>query len=68
MYQSLVPEPEGAICPQRSTPQAIQSSPHDTQPVSHTDVSVANWLVLNIQGISMMSPEGVIRPTLLPLG
>src|SRR4051812_20850378 len=50
MYQSLQPEPEGAICPKRSTPQALHSSPHDTPPVSHTDVSSAYWLGSNIQG------------------
>ena len=33
MYQSLEPEPEGAICPKRSMPQALFSSPHDTLPV-----------------------------------
>ena len=33
MYQSLEPEPEGAICPKRSMPQATFSSPHDTLPV-----------------------------------
>jgi hypothetical protein len=37
MYQRLVPEPEGAICPKRSKPQANISSPHGTQPVSNTD-------------------------------
>ena len=30
MYQSLEPEPEGAIFPQRSLPQDMHSSPHDT--------------------------------------
>jgi hypothetical protein len=44
MYQSLEPEPEGAICPQRSLPQALHSSPHDT------DTSIAYWLEANIQG------------------
>jgi hypothetical protein len=33
MYQPLEPEPEGAICPKRSKPQALYSSPHGTQPV-----------------------------------
>jgi hypothetical protein len=46
MYQSLEPEPEGAICPQRSLPQATHSSPHDT------DTSIAYWLKTNIQGIA----------------
>jgi len=41
MYQRLVPEPEGAICPKRSTPQALHSSPHGTQPVSDTG---RNWI------------------------
>jgi hypothetical protein len=36
MYQSLELEPEGAICPKRSKPQALRSSPHDTLPVSIT--------------------------------
>jgi hypothetical protein len=36
MYQRLEPEPEGAICPKRSKPQAVHSSPHGTQPVSST--------------------------------
>jgi hypothetical protein len=50
MYQYLEPEPEGAICPKRSMPQALHSSPHDTLPVSRTDASIANWLGSNIQG------------------
>ena len=29
MYQSLKPEPEGAIFPKRSVPQEDNSSPHD---------------------------------------
>ena len=33
MYQNLEPEPEGAICPKRSMPQSLLSSPHDTLPV-----------------------------------
>jgi hypothetical protein len=36
MYQNLELEPEGAICPKRSKPQALHSSPHDTLPVSIT--------------------------------
>ena len=44
MYQSLEPEPEGAIFHKRSMPQDTHSSPHDT------DTSIAYWLELNIQG------------------
>jgi len=58
MYQSLVLEPEGAICPKRSTPQAMYSSPHDTLPVSHTDVSKAKWLESSIQGNVVLTPFG----------
>ena len=53
MYQYLEPEPEGAICPKRSMPQALHSSPHDTLPVSRTDASIANWPGSNIQGHAM---------------
>ena len=44
MYQSLKPEPEGAIFPKRSMPQEDNSSPHDA------GASMANWLETNIQG------------------
>ena len=44
MYQSLEPEPEGAIFQKRSMPQDMHSSPHDT------DTSIAYWLETNIQG------------------
>src|SRR3954466_13609030 len=44
MYQSLEPKPEGTIFPKRSTPQEVDSSPHDT------GASFANWLAKNIQG------------------
>jgi len=44
MYQSLEPEPEGAIFPKRSGPQEDNSSPHDA------GTSMANWLETNIQG------------------
>jgi hypothetical protein len=49
MYQSLEPEPEGAICLQRSLPQALHSSPHDT------DTSITYWLEMNIQGTAMLT-------------
>jgi len=44
MYQSLKPEPEGAIFSKRSVPQGTYSSPHDAS------ASMANWLETNIQG------------------
>jgi hypothetical protein len=44
MYQSLKPEPEGAIFPKRSVPQEDNSSPHDA------GASMANWLEAIIQG------------------
>jgi hypothetical protein len=44
MYQSLKPEPEGAILSKRSVPQEDNSSPHDAE------ASMANWLETNIQG------------------
>ena len=44
MYQSLAPEPEGAIFPKRSVPQEDYSTPHDA------GASMANWLKTNIQG------------------
>ena len=44
MYQSLKPEPEGAICPKRSMPQEEYSSPHDA------GASMANWPETTIQG------------------
>jgi hypothetical protein len=44
MYQSLEPEPEGAISSKRSKPQAADSSPHDA------GASMAYWLETNIQG------------------
>ena len=45
MYQSLEPEPEGAIFSKRSVPQGSYSSPHDA------GASMANWLKTNIQGV-----------------
>jgi hypothetical protein len=57
MYQYLEPEPEGAICPKRSMPQALHSSPHDTLPVSRTDASNANWLGSNIQGFAIRGTD-----------
>ena len=44
MYQSLKPEPEGAILSKRSVPQGTDSTPHDA------DASMTNWLETNIQG------------------
>ena len=44
MYQSLEPEPEGAILSKRSVPQGSYSTPHDA------GASMANWLKTNIQG------------------
>jgi hypothetical protein len=44
MYQSLKPEPEGAIFPKRSGPQEDYSTPHDA------GASMAYWLKTNIQG------------------
>jgi hypothetical protein len=44
MYQSLKPEPEGAICRKRSMPQDDYSSPHDA------GTSMSYWLETNIQG------------------
>ena len=44
MYQSLEPEPEGAIFPKRSVPQEDYSTPHDA------GASMPNWLETNIQG------------------
>jgi len=44
MYQSLAPEPEGAIFPKRSVPQEDYSTPHDA------GASMPNWLETNIQG------------------
>jgi len=44
MYQSLEPEPEGAIFRKRSVPQEDYSTPHDA------GASMANWLETNIQG------------------
>ena len=44
MYQSLKPEPEGAILSKRSVPQGTDSSPHDA------GASMTNWLETNIQG------------------
>src|SRR5882724_2608282 len=46
MYQSLKPEPEGAISSKRSVPQAYYSSPHDA------GASMTSWLITNIQGRS----------------
>jgi hypothetical protein len=48
MYQSLKPEPEGAISSKRSVPQGACSSPHDA------GASMANWLETNIQGGSAL--------------
>ena len=44
MYQSLKPEPEGAILSKRSVPQGTDSTPHDA------GASMTNWLETNIQG------------------
>ena len=44
MYQSLEPEPEGAIFSKRSVPQGTYSTPQDA------GASMANWLKTNIQG------------------
>src|SRR5271166_694411 len=44
MYQSLKPEPEGAIFAERSMPQETNSSPHDAR------ASIANWPESTIQG------------------
>ena len=44
MYQSLKPEPEGAIFAKRSMPQETNSSPHDAR------ASIANWPESTIQG------------------
>src|SRR3974377_2025890 len=44
MYQSLKPEPEGAILSKRSVPQGTYSTPHDA------GASMTNWLETNIQG------------------
>ena len=49
MYQSLEPEPEGAIFPKRSVPQEDYSTPHDA------GASMANWLETNIQGGALMN-------------
>jgi hypothetical protein len=52
MYQSLKPEPEGAIFSKRSVPQGTYSSPHDA------GASMTNWLKTNIQGTSLITAYG----------
>ena len=49
MYQSLEPEPEGAICCKRSMPQDDYSTPHDA------GASMGHWLESNIQGRLQLS-------------
>jgi hypothetical protein len=58
MYQSLKPEPEGAILSKRSVPQGTDSSPHDA------GASMANWLETNIQGdvSRFIDSRPLIRP------
>ena len=52
MYQSLEPEPGGAILPKRSKPQEVNSSPHDA------GASMADWLETNIQGGGVAASRG----------
>ncbi len=56
MYQSLKPEPEGAISSKRSTPQGMDSTPHDA------GASIANWLKTNIQGDQDGMTIGMVGP------
>ena len=57
MYQSLEPEPEGAICCKRSMPQDDYSSPHDA------GASMGHWLESNIQGRASPRPDRGVRPS-----